>query len=597
MIHSRRDGWHGPRAMAGTDRALENVDRYSWWIFAGLGAMAFCVLLFLGRHGTFYGDEWRFIRLEGFGRPDDWLRPWNSHPSAVPLIVYRAIFLIVGLHSYIPYLSVLLALHVVAAAALFLLIRQASGSLPALCGAAMFLFLGSGFQNLFWAFQIGFVGSTAAGLWALALLSQRSVRSRATGAALTLVSVASSGMGLAFLAAAAADALADSPRRREVLWLVPTAAIAVLWFLVWGRSGIETPSSAAGHAPGSAVAMFATVGPIASIRGLWGLGLADWGLYALAGLVTVRNLVERRPQPRVLASAAGLAVMFGLIGLTRGAYGLGTTNQPRYVYEAAAFALLGASALIGRGADALSNPRDLDWTAKRTLLVAGTILLTIVGLVRNIQILPGGAAFFADAAGELRATLALVDRYGGRFALREPVLVDRFYVPSPAVLSDAIAAGGRPDVDVFRPTLVLPPTAEESDRALWRLIGGNLQPVATLPPASRAPPHVTAMTGAVLSLDRGCLTIGINQTSAQTSLTIRMAEGEAIAILGSVRARWSVGLGRDAPPQAVDTMSVLIGGTTWQEIRTPTLGDQSVFQLLLLPPVSSGDSTICSAEP
>ena len=41
------------------------------------------------------------------------------------------------------------------------------GALAAVAVAILLLVYGSGFENLFWAFQIGFVGSVALGLWAL----------------------------------------------------------------------------------------------------------------------------------------------------------------------------------------------------------------------------------------------------------------------------------------------------------------------------------------------------------------------------------------------------------------------------------------------
>ena len=205
---------------------LDLIDRRSGRLFALMAAVAFAVLLYLGRNGTFYHDEWTFIGQRG-GTLTDWFGPHNEHWSTVPFFVYRVLLLTVGLTTYLPYLAVLLALHVVAAGALFGLIRQASGALVALAAAAIFLFMGNGEQNLFWAFQIAFLGSAAGGFGALLALATGHPR---IAMGLLVVAIASSSMGLPFVAAAGAMLLLDSRRRRQIVWLVPVAAVFLVWF-------------------------------------------------------------------------------------------------------------------------------------------------------------------------------------------------------------------------------------------------------------------------------------------------------------------------------------------------------------------------------
>src|SRR5205823_15106414 len=96
----------------------------------------------------------------------------------------------------------------------------ASGRTVAVAAAAILLLLGNAYQDLFWAWQLGFVGSTAAGIWALAALAApRRHRNAVVAAFLLVVAVATSGIGLAFLAAAAVFELVRPERRNEVLWL------------------------------------------------------------------------------------------------------------------------------------------------------------------------------------------------------------------------------------------------------------------------------------------------------------------------------------------------------------------------------------------
>src|SRR4029078_6788207 len=64
-----------------------------------------------------------------------------------------------------PYQAVLVALHLTAATLLRRIMRRAGvGPWIASAAALLFLCLGSGRQNIVWAFQIGFVGSLVFGL-------------------------------------------------------------------------------------------------------------------------------------------------------------------------------------------------------------------------------------------------------------------------------------------------------------------------------------------------------------------------------------------------------------------------------------------------
>ena len=589
------------RGAVAVARAEWALDRHAARPFLVLAVTSFLVLLFLGRHGSFYADEWIFIGAKGLGTIDDLMRPWNSHWSLVPFVIYRAVFLIVGLHSYIPYLALLLALHLTASAALFVLVRRSSGAIPALASSALFLVLGSGFQNLFWAFQIGFVASTAAGLWALVLFEYQSRRARLGGAVLCLIALASSAMGVAFAAASGVRLLADPRRRRAVLWLLPVALVFASWYVTFGHAGSESSSSAAGHAGIEMIPAFVAVGPLAAIHGLWGFGPAgEWGLYLLTIVVFIYRAAIRGVPAVALGGVTGLLVMFTLIAIARGIYGPGTTNQPRYVYEAVVFALLIWTSLLGRAATGLvrhtdSGPRVV---TSRGLVVVAIVTLTYIGIARDIQILPGGAAFFADAAGELRATIALMDRYDSGLPIKPPSSLSRFYLPTPEQLSRAMTAAGRLDRDVIRGTLVLPPTPEESDRALWRVMGGFIEPTTTSPPGDvRRGPRVVAAEGIVLDPTGGCLLVQDDGAMPKQSVTVVVPDGGTITMLAGGTGRWTLALGRLAPPQAEDAISMTLDDVTWQRIQAPQLGDGSTFQIAItMPGPTSKPTVICESR-
>ena len=87
-----------------------------------------------------------------------------------------------GLSSYMPYLALLALLHVVVVLEVYVLARRAAGAWSGAVIALIVAFFGSGFENLFWAMQIGFVGAIALGLAAMILLDGQPGRGRVIAA-------------------------------------------------------------------------------------------------------------------------------------------------------------------------------------------------------------------------------------------------------------------------------------------------------------------------------------------------------------------------------------------------------------------------------
>lgn len=565
------------------------VSRRSRAAFVAVSLLAFAILLYSGRHSSFYGDEWYFIDMEGAGSLDDWLRPWNAHWSLVPLVLYRGVFSVVGLHSYLPYLAVLLAVHVVAAAGLFVLIRRTSGGLVALGAASLFLLLGTAYQNLFWAFQLGFVLSTALGLWALVAFQSVDRRSHILGALLVLASLASSGMGVAFAVAVAAQVISDRNRRRSAISLVPVCVIFLLWLVTWGRAGVAGQAEATGRLDIAAITDFVVRGPLSYVYALIGpQPVVAWALYACALAAGGVAVVRRELRPTTVGAGVGLATMLALIAIGRGEFGVDTTAQPRYVYEGVAFLLLVGSGLIGARVTPDSRTRVGD------LLAAGLSCLALLALVHNVTMIPQGAKVFADNAGELRATVRLADRYGAKLRYQPPPAIGGIYVPTPEHLARVMPAFGRVDTDIFRASIVLPPTNEQLDRALWRLVGGVVQPQPILePPRGLKPPSILRVSALSVDVDGSCL--ALRPRAAPPRLVVVTAVvGGGISVWADRSGPWSIGLGRDADPQDVNSLIATIPGASWHRIRLPELGDESSFLLTLrLPPDVEG-AMVCS---
>lgn len=311
--------------------------------FLVLAILAVSLLLWLGRAHTFTQDESDFL-----GRSltvQDLLRPHYDHLVALPILAYRTVIALFGTGSYLPFLGLLLALHAVAAAGLYRLI---GGWMGVLAGTVM-LFLGSGYENLFWAFQITFVGSVAAGLWAM------NVREPRLAAFLFGVGLACSGIGLVF-GLPLAIAL-----RRGAVWLSIPLAVYTFWYVASGVQPAEPGS------PGQ-LGAWIVVGIGWAFSGLFGIAL-PLGIGAAAATVVVA--IGSRQRTAIMA-LVGLVLTYAVIGLGRSGGPLSFVAAPRYVYVAAPLVLLALYSAI----------------PNRRL----TALLYGLGLVVNLAALPAAAS-------------------------------------------------------------------------------------------------------------------------------------------------------------------------------------------------------------
>ena len=309
-------------------------------------------VLWLSRDFNFYFDEWDFILAAPGWTLASLLEPHNQHPSMLLRAVYAFLLNTIGLRSYLPYMAVLLALHATSAVLMFELVRRRMGELIGLAAGALLLVLGAGWENLLWAFQIGFVGSVACGLGMLiALDGPRTSKRVALALALLVASLMFSGVGLFFGVAAAVQLLATADRGRHVLWLIPLAIVLGAWYLVFGRH--DSAPGGISVASLQSLPLYMAWGVGSAIAGLAGLGGAIGLPIALFGaaIVGIRWWRQRRIDSFALSILAALLSFYFVAGLNRAQLGYEQSGAGRYVYEGAVFWLL----LLADSA------RDLPW--------------------------------------------------------------------------------------------------------------------------------------------------------------------------------------------------------------------------------------------
>ena len=178
----------------------ERSARWAAWAFGAyvIAGLPLLVLV-IGKFWWFFRDDWFFITdrdLSVNGLFDD----HNGHWSTSPVLVFRALYATVGLNSYAPYKATVVVAHLVVAVCIRAIMRRYGvGPWLATALAGSFVLLGSGREDILWAFQIGFTFSVLFGLLYLVLVDHDGAFDRRDGLGVLFgfASLASHGPGLA----------------------------------------------------------------------------------------------------------------------------------------------------------------------------------------------------------------------------------------------------------------------------------------------------------------------------------------------------------------------------------------------------------------
>jgi hypothetical protein len=462
-------------------------------LVAGLALLAW-----LGRETTFYYDEWDWVLQRREWDADALLEPHNEHLSFVPVLFYKLLFSTVGLEHYGPYRALGLLSHALVVIALFVYARRRVGDVLALAAAAVMLFLGTGWNDVLWPFQTGFMTSLAAGVAALLALDRESRRGDVAAAVLLAVALASSSLGVPLTAALAVEVLGRPDRRRR--WWVIAAPVAVygLWWAVYGREGVATLDNLFATPRYVAEAAAGAAGAIA------GLGI-EWGriLIVLGALALVLALRDRAALSWRLGALLALPLLFwGLTGLARA-----DLNEPaasRYLYPGALFLLLIA---IEAGAGRRLSRRGLALLAP----------LLLFALVANVGAMRDGAGWLRDRSAEVKGALAAL-------RLAPPGLSPTFQ-PEPEVAPqiradfylEATRELGSPAPSPRALPRLFNRSREHADATLARALGLQLAPGAR--PGGSAP-RVESSTAVGVAPRGACVTITSRGAGAEAQLAV-----------------------------------------------------------------------------
>ena len=295
-----------------------------------LGALA--LLVWLGRDMTFYHDEFAFLLLRDLS-VNGIFSPHNEHLSATLVVLYRLLYGTVGMSTYWPYLAVTFALHVAVASIVYVVVRREAGRTWALAAMAVVLLLGSGGDDILWAFQSGTIGAVAAGMAAVVIAPRRP----AIAAILLTIGLATSGAALAFVVGTAFHLVLVRPR--ALAWLALPMGLYLVWYLLFARSAVS---------PGvNGLLEYVLTGLAASAAGAVGSTLLAVGEVVLLLLAFGLGWARRVP-PVVLALLVAGVAFFVIAGLVRAGLGPVQATAPRYVYIVAPAIVVAGAVLLAR---------------------------------------------------------------------------------------------------------------------------------------------------------------------------------------------------------------------------------------------------------
>ena len=302
-------------------------------------------------HLTFLVDDWDLLLFRRGFNPHTLLDPHSRHLIIGPVLVYKAIQATIGMDSNTPYGVAATATFLASVALLYVYVRRRVGDWVALAAVLPILVMGSAYEDLLTAFQIGYFGSMAFGIGALLVIERADGRGDAFACVLLVMSLAFAEIALAFAAGVAvAIALQRGPLRRAWVVAVPILLYAI-WYPTFGQDGAHLgPSSFSLHNVATSPA-YVLDGFASSAGSLFGLGTPllfggsgglEWGRPLLVALVVVSIawVLRARPAQRWWIFVP-LAVGFSFWFLTAANFSFGRSPAAsRYQYVGAVFLVM-----------------------------------------------------------------------------------------------------------------------------------------------------------------------------------------------------------------------------------------------------------------
>jgi hypothetical protein len=509
-----------------SESIIRTIERHAIWVLAVLMLLAAALLLHMGQGLSFFFDDWDFVTHDYGGGIHSLLAAHVGNISIFPVAVYKVLFHLVGLSHYAVFRLVVVVLHLLCGGLVFVLAARRAPRTVALLAAALILFLGAAWEDLLWAFQVGYLLSAAGGLAAWVLLDRRGRIAELAAMLCLLVAAGSSSLGIAVMVGVAVE-LAWQRRWRSGWIVIIPAVLYALWYLSYGES--QLTENGLINAPGFAEDLAA-----AAFGGLVGRGL-EWGRpVALFGaLVVARRLISSVPlSPRL---AGLLAAGFTLWAIT--AVARSTISQP----EASRYIYLGAVVIVLVGVELV---RDVPIEPRAIALASVVVALCAI---------TGMTALHNGALG-LRATSTTVTAELGALELAAAKAPPAPQIQAGPYLHTVRAIGSSPADTPYQIAAADSISRSAADAVLLALYAPKLVPGASLEQAS-PPPTVMAKSGGQAAIHGACVELTPGAAGSMSDVLLAPSGGVLIRDRGNTPA--TVALARFG-----DGFAPLVGAAT-----------------------------------
>jgi hypothetical protein len=354
------------------------------------------LMLYLSRGLTFNLDEWTVVtERRGAGAPS-LLLPHNEHLSILVLGLLVGLLQVGGLDAQPLMMVPLIALQITLGVLLFVIARRRVGAGVALGVAAVAMLCGLAYENFLVPGQAGQMASIVAGVAAFVVLDRpREPRNDRLLAALLIVALASSGMGIPVLVGVAVELLSTKEGRERLSVVGLPLALYLLWYVAYGtnRAAFDELAlsllwawTALGHAAGAII----------------GERQIEPGRQFLIVLIVVLAYRTWRLQPRarirMLALASILVTFYGLTAISR--HDIAPPSSSRYLTVGIVFMLL-MLVEAARG-----------WKIRRWV-PAVVLLLVLISFSKDSALaFREGRTVFLERSNRVRAALGAVELLG-----------------------------------------------------------------------------------------------------------------------------------------------------------------------------------------
>jgi hypothetical protein len=339
-------------------------------VFATGLAVLLAYAAWLGRDISFFSDDWPIIAFHHNG---NYLTPYGGHLLLVPIAIFHALFVTVGLGSYTPYRIVGLAAYATVAVVFFIYLRRRAQPMVACVAALSIVWFSTAQLNVLFPLLLNYSIPMAATVLIWMCLDRNDFRFDLAAAGLLAIALACGGVGLVPTAAVATELFVlRAPIRRWLPFVVPFALWCV-WYAA-DRDPVTNPNSIGGTIRYALHEIQAT---FAGFTGGWDVG----GYLLLGATFVVFALAIVRWRTFNARSAAALVAAVAFAGLT--GYTASHGNLPPLPADTPRYLWINAFLIVTAIVEVIRGRRLSPVVVPLGVVVVAVGAVTLVGNLRT----------------------------------------------------------------------------------------------------------------------------------------------------------------------------------------------------------------------